>query len=181
MQLPNGRFVDPKTVTTHFHLRPGDQVADYGAGSGYFVRELAAAVGEEGKVYACEIQKSLVEKIGELARQDGLEQVQVLWCDLEAPGGTKLQDNVLDAAILVNTLFQIDDKPGACQEITRTLRPGGKLFVIDWSESFAGLGPQESAVVSEANARALFEDCGFTFERSFDAGDHHYGIALRHD
>lgn len=176
---PLGRFVDPKKAVTHFHLNEGDAVADFGAGSGYFVRDLAAAVGPDGKVFACEIQKNLTEKIGELARQHNLDQVQVLWSDLEAVGGTKLQDGALDAAIVVNTLFQVEDKSAAIREIKRTLRPGAKLFVIDWSESFGGLGPQPDAVFDEAAARALCEGQGFVLDRSFDAGDHHYGIALR--
>lgn len=173
------RFVDPKKIVTHLHLKEGDKVADFGAGSGYFVRDLAAAVGAEGNVFACEIQKNLTEKIGEITRQHNLEQVQVLWCDVEMPGGTKLQDAVLDAAVLINTLFQINDKTTAMTEIKRTLRPGGKLFVIDWTESFGGLGPQPDAVYGEAEARALCETHGFTFDRSFDAGDHHYGLAMR--
>ena len=178
-QVVQGRFVEPAVVVSHFHLREGDSVADFGAGSGYFIKELAAAVGAEGRVYACEIQKNLLDTITEVSRKVGLQNVEVLWCDLEAPSGTKIEDEALDAAILVNTLFQLEDKPTAVTEMIRTLRSGAKLFIIDWSESFGGLGPQPDAVVSESAARALCEEAGLVYERSFDAGDHHYGIAFR--
>jgi tRNA A58 N-methylase Trm61 len=105
-----GRFVMPDVVATHFHLREGDSVADFGAGSGFFLRALSTAVGDTGKVYACEIQKALVEKLGELARLQGLGNVYPIWCDLEEPNGIKIGTNELDAAILVNTLFLIEDK-----------------------------------------------------------------------
>ncbi len=174
-----GRFVEPDKVVGHFHLRPGDIVADFGAGSGYFLKALAAAVESSGRIYACEIQKSLVEKLGEIARKEQLNNIDTLWCDLEVLQGSKLESEVLDAAILINTLFQMDDKAIALQEISRTLRSGGKLFVVDWSESFNGLGPQPGHVFDESATKALAESAGFVYERSYDAGDHHYGLAFR--
>jgi len=173
------RFVDPNTVVSHFHLREGDVVADFGAGSGFYVEILAKKVGSSGRVYALEIQKELVEKIGALARQKGLFMVDPLWCNFEQHNGAKLGDGILDVAVMINTLFQFDDKKAAIAEVARTLRSGGKFFVIDWSDSFGGLGPQSEHVVSAHEAQALSEGCGFVYERTFDAGDHHYGIAFR--
>jgi len=177
--LVTGRFVEPTTVATHFYIKEGDTVADFGAGSGYFMEILSQLVGIDGVVYACEIQKDLSVKLGETARSKGLTQVRPLWSDVEEVGGSKIPDEVLDAAIVVNTFFQFEDKDGALQEMSRTLRSGGKLFIIDWSESFNGLGPQPGNIVSELETKALAEQQGFVFERSFDAGDHHYGLAFR--
>lgn len=174
-----GRFVAPDIVATHFHLHAGDTVADFGAGSGFFVPALAAAVGEEGQVYACEIQKPLVEKIGDTARAQALSAVHPLWCDIEESGGIKIADNELDAAILVNTLFQVEDIETALAEMIRTLRSGGKFFIVDWSESFAGMGPQPDQVVRKADVTALCESLGLILEREFPAGEHHYGLAFR--
>lgn len=174
-----GRFVIPEVVASHFHLKEGDLVADFGAGSGFFLRTLSKAVGDNGRVYACEIQKGLVEKIGELIRAQGLGNVHPLWCDLEEVNGIKIATGELDVAILVNTLFLIEQKDLSVQEMGRTLRSGGKFFVIDWTESFGGMGPQPGAVVTAASATALFESNGFVFEREFPAGDHHYGLAFR--
>lgn len=171
--------MQPEVVSTHFHIRAGDSVADFGAGRGFFVEILADLVGPEGQVYACEIQKNLVEAIGETIRTKGLGNVEALWCDIEALNGTKITDAALDVAIIVNTFFQMEDKDTALSEVSRTLRSGGKLFVVDWSESFGGLGPQPDQVVTEGAARDKCEAAGFVFERSFDAGDHHYGLAFR--
>lgn len=174
-----GNFVVPEVVVTQFHLHEGDKVADYGAGAGYFLKSLSTAVGQTGKVYACEIQKQLVEKLGDLARLQGLGNVIPLWCDLEEENGIKVPTGTLDAGILVNTLFQFELKEVALTEIRRTLRPGGVLHVIDWSESFGGLGPQPAAVVTKDAAITLCESRHFAFEREFPAGDHHYGFTMR--
>lgn len=177
--LVGGRFVIPELVISHFHLREGDVIADFGAGSGFFVKDLSAIVLDTGKVYACEIQKQLVDALGDAARTLGLTNVFPQWCDLEEINGIKIEDGELDAAVLANTLFMVEDKETAIIEMARTVRQGGKFFVVDWSESFGGLGPQPGHVVSAAEATALFEKNGFILEREFPAGDHHYGLAFR--
>jgi ubiquinone/menaquinone biosynthesis C-methylase UbiE len=174
-----GRFVHPDTVATHFHLKEGDLVADFGAGSGFFLKTLSEGVGESGRVYACEIQKGLVEKLGEQARVLGLGNIHPLWCDLEEENGIKIGTGELDAAILVNTLFQMEERDRAVREMARTVRKGGNFFVIDWTESFAGIGPQPGHVIVADEAKNLFESNGFVFEREYPAGDHHYGLAFR--
>lgn len=171
-------FVAPETVVSHFNILNGDVVADFGAGSGYYLEAIASRTGE-GKVYACEIQKQLVERIGERARQHGLRNVFPLWCDLEEVNGIKIPTGTVDTGVLINTLFQIEDKEAAIREMNRVLRQGGKFFIIDWSESFGGMGPQAGDVVSKADAVALCERNGFVLDREFPAGDHHYGLAFR--
>ncbi len=177
--LVQGRFVVPSIVATHFHIREGDVVADFGAGGGYFIETLSSLVGGEGRVYACEIQKELIERIGDLTRSKGIDNVYPVWCDLEENNGVKIDEGALDTGILVNTLFQLEDKATAINEMMRSLRSGAKFFVIDWTESFGGLGPQPGHVTSKEEAIALCETAGLVFEREYDAGDHHYGLAFR--
>ncbi len=174
----NAAFMDPRAVITHFHLRSGDVVADFGAGVGHYLGVLSKAVGGEGKVYACEIQKMLVERLTKRIHEERLLNAHALWCDLEAKGGTKLRDSFLDAGMLINTLFQIENKPASLNEFARIIKKGGKLFVVDWTDSFGNMGPHPTQVLREADARALVEKHGFVFERTFPAADHHYGLVF---
>ena len=48
----------PDVVATHFHLKEGDSVADFGAGS-VFLKTLSTAVGPNGKSFACENSKGV--------------------------------------------------------------------------------------------------------------------------
>jgi ubiquinone/menaquinone biosynthesis C-methylase UbiE len=153
-----GKFADPQTIATHFHLHRGDMVADFGAGDGAYMKSLSDAVGPGGKVYLCEIQKNLVEKLGIKSRELRVHNVHPLWCDFETSGGTKLK---------------------ALGEIARVIKKGGKLFVIEWSDSFGGMGPAASHVVDETAARSFLEPAGFSVEQTFPAGDHHYGLSCR--
>ena len=173
------KFVVPQDVTSQFHLREGDKVADFGAGRGFFLVPLAEAVGSTGQVHLCEIQKDLVHVVGEAIRKHGYQQAQVAWCDLEEAGGIPIGDAALDAAIVVNTLFQIEDKQAALTEMVRTLRRGAKFFVIDWTDGGAGLGPSPARLVLPPDCIDLVEAAGCVFEREFPAGAHHYGLAFR--
>lgn len=172
-------FMNPRMVISHFHLHPGDAVADFGAGAGHYLGALSQEVGSSGTVYACEIQKGLVEGLTKRIAHERLSNTHALWCDLEKIGGTKLKDGLLDAGILMNTLFIIENKEVALKEMHRVIRPGGKLFVVDWTDSFRNMGPHPSQVVTEAMAKELVEENGFTVERDFPAGDHHYGLAFK--
>lgn len=172
-------FIVPEILVTNFHIRPGDKVGDFGAGAGNFIAVLSRAAGPNGRVYACEVQRNLVEALAARIRKERLSNVEVVWSDIEEVGGTKIDDDVLDVAILINTLFQTEDKEAALREVGRTLRPGGKLLLVDWSESWGGVGPQPKDVLTAEGARDAAESAGFTFERAFDAGGHHYGLAFR--
>lgn len=174
-----GKFVEPQVVSTHFHLREGDRVADFGAGSGHYMKPLSEAVGGSGAVYLCEIQKNLVDALGIRAKDEHLVNVHPIWCDFEVQGGVKLADGTLDAGLLSNTLFQLANKEVSLSEIARTLRKGGKLIVIDWTDSFGGMGPSPELVVSSERARELATGAGFVFERDFPAGDNHYGLVFK--
>lgn len=177
--METGTFANPEKISTHFHLHEGDVVADLGAGSGQYMKPLSDAVGESGKVYLCEIQKQIIDSLENRARELHLKNVRTVWADVETAGGVKINDGTLDAAILSNTFFQFEDKEDAVTEIKRLLRSGGKLFFIDWTDSFGGLGPHPDSVVEESEAKKIFEANGFTFERDFQAGDHHYGLSFR--
>lgn len=177
--LPTGRFVDPESVVSHFHLKDGDAVADFGAGSGFFLQAISTRIGNDGRLFACEIQKSLVEKIAENARLLGLTNVHPIWCDLEEPEGIKIPAGSIDVGILTNTLFLIEDKEAAIKEMARTLRTGANFYIVDWTESFSGMGPIEDHVITAATTTALLEANGFVLERDYPAGDHHYGLAFR--
>jgi ubiquinone/menaquinone biosynthesis C-methylase UbiE len=176
--VPNN-FVVPEVAVSHFHIKAGDTVADFGAGSGHFLRALSERVGSEGRVYACEIQKGLVEKVSDLARKEGLLNIHPLWCDLEEPNGIKIKDSSVDVGVLVNTLFQLEDRDAGTKETIRTIRQGGRLVVIDWTDSAGGLGPAQGHVISLHEATSLLEAQGLVLEQEFPTGSHHYGVSFR--
>lgn len=172
-------FANPEKNITHVGLSAGMSVADIGAGTGHYTLLAASLVGREGEVYAVDIQKDLLDRLASDVQEKGLRNVHVLWGDAENVGGTKIRQDAVDVVIVSNVLFQTESKSSFVHEIHRILKKGGKLLLIDWSESFAGLGPAPQQVVSEDIARNLFEKNGFELLKDFEAGAHHYGMVFR--
>ena len=102
--------------------------------------------------------------------------IETVWGDIEKPGGSHLRDASLDAVLLANTLFQIENRFALLKEIQRVLKSGGKLMVVDWTGSYGGMGPASDRIVSEPEAEAFFITGGFHKVKSFRAGPHHYGL-----
>ncbi len=172
-------FANPVQNVAKLALREGMKVADFGAGSGAYTKALAHAVGTTGHVYAVEIQKELAETLENTLVRAHIENASALWGDFENVGGSKLADDTLDTVLISNTLFQLEDKIGAMKEAYRVLKEGGQLAIIDWSDSYAGMGPPKKLVVTQQAATLLATDAGFAPTFTFDAGTHHYGAVYR--
>lgn len=163
-------------------MMPGMNVADFGSGAGHFALRAGQIVGSSGHVYAIDIQKKVLLSLANEARLGHMRHIDTVWSDLEKPNSSHLRGGIIDRALVVNILFQLKEKKYLIEEVHRVLRPHGKVLVIDWHDTddakhaHRKWGPDKKALVSEASAKALFERHGFSFEKSIDAGAHHYGL-----
>ena len=167
-------FSEPDQNIKQFKLREDALVADFGAGAGWY--SLAAArVATRGRVYAIDVQRDLLEKIKKDALQEHLLNVDIIWADIERPGGSKLADKSVDAVIIANVFFQVPDKKSVAAEADRILKAGSRVLVIDWLEGLPGGVPP----VSKVAIQDLFYGRGFSLEGEISAGEHHYGLIFK--
>lgn len=169
-------FNEPAENIKNLDLKEGSIVADFGAGSGHYTLAVGKRVHGRGQVFAIDVQKDLLSKIQSAARDAGIHNIQIIWGDVEKVGGSKLRDKMVDAVIISNILFQSDKKEEIAKEAFRILRPGGEVMVIDWTDSYGGLGPKPGHILMEEEAQKIFESVGFKYSKSFYAGDHHWGF-----
>lgn len=172
-------FANPKKIIEELALKAGDSVADFGAGAGHYALAAADIVGGEGEVYVIDIQQELLTKAKSHASQTQLKALHFIQGDLEEDHGSHLKDGLLDAVIIANVLFQIDNKAACLTEAYRVLKPGGLLLMTDWTDSFGGIGPQPEYLFSKEQAVILMQDAGFAKVRDCDAGGYHWGLLCR--
>lgn len=172
-------FSTPSICLSQFNIEPGMIIADLGAGTGAYTLEIASRIGASGKVFAVEIQKGLVDKLVNECKEKKLTQVSVLWDDMDDINGIGLKDESVDRIVIANTLFQLDDIQKFATEVKRILKPKGSALVIDWSESFGGIGPAPQYVISQSRAQDIFEKVGLFTVKSINAGEHHYGFVVQ--
>lgn len=175
----NSSFANPVANIAAMHIEPGMKVVDFGAGSGAYVLAAAGTVGQSGRVYAVDIQKDLLTRIKNNAAREGRNNVEIICGNFEELGGSNIKDGIADFVIMSNVLFQLEHPKGAFAEAMRILKPTGRIGVIDWSDSFGGMGPHASHVVTKERAFAIAEECGLTLVREFQAGAYHYGLLLK--
>jgi ubiquinone/menaquinone biosynthesis C-methylase UbiE len=172
-------FSEPNKIIEQVGIQEGASVADLGAGSGFYSMAAAQAVGPQGRVYAIDIQQELLTRLKTTANQQRIHNIEVLHGDIEHIGGTRIREASVDLVIAANVMFQLDNKEGLIEEAKRILKPNGRLLIVDWTDSFGGLGPQGDMVFAQTDAKKLCEAKGLAFATGVVAGDHHYGLIFR--
>ena len=115
-------------VMTLLGITPGKTVADVGAGSGWFTVRAARRVGATGAVYAEDINPDAVRTIELRAKKEQLSNVHTV---LGTPDDLKLAPGSVDAALLLKVYHEIAHPVPVMKELRSTLKPGGRVGVID--------------------------------------------------
>ncbi len=171
--------MEPQAILALCNLQTTDSVADFGAGSGFMARAAAQLV-PQGNVFAIEIHRDTVARLTGEATEFHLKNMHALWGDIEVPGGSKLGDASVNFVILSNVLFNLEDREGCLKEALRVLKPGGRILMVDWTESFGGMGPRPQFVFTKEMALALAARYGLSvLTDNLPAGEHHYAILFQ--
>jgi ubiquinone/menaquinone biosynthesis C-methylase UbiE len=177
--MAESAFLNPTKALQAAKLRDAERVADFGAGSGFFTRAAGRLVGGRGLVWAVDVHQELLPRVKKLALEEGLNNIEVVHGNVERLGGSHLPEDNFDLVIISNLLFGAEHKEQIVKEAKRVLRPGGRVLVIDWSDSFGGMGPHPDHVVTADHAQTLFELGGFSYLGPVNAGSHHWGFLAR--
>lgn len=117
----------PDRVIAALNLKRGQIVADIGAGTGYFTVRLAKSKASP-KVYASDIEPSMVTYLRERAAKEGLDNVIAVQA---SPDGPNLPAPV-DLILIVNTYHHIGDRVVYFRRLATSIRPGGQVAIIDF-------------------------------------------------
>jgi ubiquinone/menaquinone biosynthesis C-methylase UbiE len=148
----------PDLIMDDLSIADGSVVADLGAGGGWFTIRLARRVGPNGLVLAEDIQPLMIEAIGRRVQREGLSNVQTV---LGTASDPKLPPGFLDAVLIADSYHEMDDpaRPEVIltllSNVARSLKPQGRLGVVDFLPGGGGPGPlPEERVDPEAAIKA---------------------------
>lgn len=110
-------------------LQPGMSVADVGAGDGDWSFALAQIVGEDGQVFATEVDADKLKKIERSLKRRNLKQVQTVLGDQESTG---LGPGSVDAVLIRLVYHHFVQPEKMQQDLKRALRPGGRIAIVDF-------------------------------------------------
>lgn len=169
-------FIHPEKITPLLQISEGMKIADLGCGAGFFTVLLAKAVGENGEVFAADVQKSSLESVQIKAQAENIFNIKTIWANLEIYGATKIAGDSLDMVLISDVLFQSQKKGAIIKEGWRILSPSGKLAIIDWQPEALDIGPKGGYRLAKNDMVKIAEEAGFKLDSEFDAGDYHYGL-----
>ena len=115
-------------VVRAMNIRPGETVADIGAGSGYYTLRLAPMLEPGGRVLAQDVTPSYLAALRDRVGAAGLANVEVIRGE---PHDPRLPAGSVDAAILVHMYHEITQPFGLLYNLAGAMKPGGRVGIVD--------------------------------------------------
>lgn len=128
----------PDRVVAALELKPGQIVADIGAGTGYFSMRLAKAPAAP-KVYAVDIEPSMVSYLKARAAKEGLHNVVAVLAAADTPN----LPEAVDLVLIVDTYHHIGGRVAYFRHLAKSLKPGGRIAIIDFTKDSPEGPPKE--------------------------------------
>jgi len=154
----------PTQAIAALDLHPAAVIADIGAGSGYYSFRLAELV-PDGEVIAVDIQPEMIAFLESRADELGADNVRPHLGEID---DTRLDPDSIDAAIMVDAYHEFSHPREMMESVVRALRPGGRVFLLEYRAEDRAVPIKPLHKMSEAQARAEMEAVGLEWVRTDD-------------
>jgi arsenite methyltransferase len=148
----------PEEVIAAMNLKEGETVADIGAGSGYFSFRFARKVGDNGRVYAVDINSDMILHMNRRIRDMKLKNVVTVLSD---PNDPLLADASIDRFFICNTWHHVGDRNQYMALMKKMLKPGGQVVVLDYKKEQLPVGPPPEMKMAREEVIREMESGGF--------------------
>lgn len=150
-------------------LKKRTDVADIGAGTGFFSRMMAHKVGRRGTVYAVDIAENFIEHIDELSKKEGLKNIKAIVCSERS---VDLPENSIDVAFICDVYHHFEYPFDSMASLHKAMRPGGRLVIVDF-ERVKGVSRDWTlghVRCGKGTVTDEVKDAGFDFVEEVDLG-----------
>ena len=149
----------PHEVIQALALKPDAVIADIGAGTGYFAVRFANMV-PQGRVYGVDIEPDMVKYLAERAKREKRDNVVAI---AGAPDDPKLPEKA-DLILMVDVFHHIDDRARYFRKLRASLKPGGRIAVIDFRQD-SPEGPPKAARIAPERVIAELKGAGYSLAK----------------
>ncbi|MGE0874216.1 MAG: class I SAM-dependent methyltransferase [Burkholderiales bacterium] len=163
----------PHEVIQALALRPDAVVADIGSGTGYFAVRLARML-PEGRVYGLDVEPDMVRYLAERVARESLANLKSLQAKPGDPGLPEKADLVL----LVDVYHHVGDRERYFRGLAASLKPGGRVAIIDFRMS-SRRGPPPSARVRPERVLAEMQSAGYVLAERHEFLPDQYFLVFR--
>jgi ubiquinone/menaquinone biosynthesis C-methylase UbiE len=118
----------PEKVMDLVGVRPGMVIGEVGAGKGYFTFKLSDRVGLSGKIYANDINRSVLRAVRERCERDGVDNIETIIGEVEDP---LFPEAALDMVFIVNAFHDLAKPVALLNNLLPSLKPGARVVILD--------------------------------------------------
>jgi cyclopropane fatty-acyl-phospholipid synthase-like methyltransferase len=152
----------PARVIEALALKPGQSIADIGAGTGYFSSRLARSAAAPA-VYAVDIEPSMVAYLKSRAAKEDLKNLTAVQAAADGPNLPAAVDTIL----IVDTFHHIPNRAAYFTKLKASIKPGGKLAIVDFRKDSPSGPPVEFRFTPE-QITAELKPAGFSLVEQHD-------------
>ena len=159
-------YQKPHEVLTALNLKPGEVIADIGAGSGYFTFRIAHHVGAKGKVFAVDVSPDMIRHMNRRIRDSKAANVVSV---LAEPNDPLLGERSIDRFFICNVWHHVENPTKYLSMMKKMLKPGGEIVMIDFHKKELPFGPPLEMKIAREDLLKQMEANGFrvTKEHTF--------------
>jgi arsenite methyltransferase len=151
-------YQKPHEVLAALNVKPGEVIADIGAGSGYFAFRLAHHVGVKGKVYAVDISPDMILHINRRIRDTQAANVVSVLADPDDP---LLLDQSVNRFFICDVWHHVENQTKYLSLLKKMLKPGGEIVMIDFHKKELPFGPPLKIKIAREDLIKQMETNGF--------------------
>ena len=164
-------YQKPHEVVMSLGLKEGETIADIGAGSGYFAFRFSHHVGDNGRVYAVDINPDMIVYMNRRIRDMKVKNVVTV---LAAPDDPLLMDASIDRFFICETWHHIENKTQYLALMKKMLKPGGQVIMLDYQQKDLPIGPPNEMKVAREDVIKQMQAAGFKLEKENTFLPYHY-------
>ena len=166
LERPEREFEEqPSKAIAALGIKPGDVVADVGAGSGYYTVRLAERVGPTGRVFATDIQPEMLSLLRTRVSRARLDNVELV---LSADADPRLPEGLFDLVLMVDVYHELARPQEVLRKLRASLKPDGRLVLVEFRKESAWVPIREEHKMSVKEARMELEAEGYRFDCVLD-------------
>jgi ubiquinone/menaquinone biosynthesis C-methylase UbiE len=152
-------------IISKLALKPGQVVADIGAGPGVLSLPMAKAVAPGGRVYAVDIDQTFIDHIAMRAKEQHVANVVPVLGKLTDPA---LGANDVDVALFHDVLHHIKERAEYLKNTAKYVKTGGRIAIVELDPKTGSHRDEPELTVSRDQAKAWLADAGFRPVQEFD-------------
>jgi SAM-dependent methyltransferase len=163
----------PHDVIQALALKPDAVIADIGSGTGYFSVRFANMT-PKGRVYGVDTEPDMVKYLAERAKREGLKNVTAV---AGAPNDPRLPEKA-DLIILVDVYHHVEDRERYFRQLQKSLKPGGRVAVIDFRMD-SPVGPPQRARIAPERVKDELKRAGYALAQEHEFLPNQYFLVFR--